>query len=93
MPDDVHKPDPNYIARYWHGRDDGRIVCDLCPRDCTLAEGQRGLCFVRQNIGGQMVLTTYNRSSGLCIDPIEKKPLAHFYPGTSVLSAAAEASP
>jgi pyruvate formate lyase activating enzyme len=76
----------HYTARYWHTRDDGRVVCDLCPRDCTLAEGQRGLCFVRQNRGGEMVLTTYNRSSGLCIDPIEKKPLAHFYPGTSVLS-------
>jgi pyruvate formate lyase activating enzyme len=75
-----------YKARYWHTRDDGRIVCDLCPRDCTLSEGQRGLCFVRQNQGGEMVLTTYGRSSGLCIDPIEKKPLNHFYPGTSILS-------
>ena len=73
-------------ARWWHTREDGRIVCDLCPRDCTLSDGQRGLCFVRQNQGGQMVLTTYGRSSGLCIDPIEKKPLAHFYPGSSVLS-------
>jgi pyruvate formate lyase activating enzyme len=73
-------------ARWWHVRDDARVVCDLCPRDCTLSEGQRGLCFVRQNQGGEMVLTTYGRSSGLCIDPIEKKPLAQFFPGTSVLS-------
>ncbi|KIG13920.1 Radical SAM, Pyruvate-formate lyase-activating enzyme like protein [Enhygromyxa salina] len=78
--------DSAYPARYWRPRDDGRIVCELCPRDCTLSEGQRGLCFVRQNVGGQMRLTTYGRSSGLCIDPIEKKPLNHFYPGTSVLS-------
>ena len=76
----------NYPARWWHERGDGRIVCDLCPRDCTLAEGQRGLCFVRQNQGGHMALTTYGRSSGLCIDPIEKKPLSQFYPGTAVLS-------
>jgi pyruvate formate lyase activating enzyme len=76
----------NVNARWWHTVDDGRIRCDLCPRDCTLAEGQRGLCFVRQNVGGQMVLTTYGRSSGFCLDPIEKKPLHHFYPGSSVLS-------
>ena len=76
----------DYLARYWHAGGSGKITCDLCPRDCTLAEGQRGLCFVRQNQGGRMVLTTYGRSSGLCIDPIEKKPLAHFYPGSSVLS-------
>lgn len=75
-----------YPARYWHKLDDGRIQCDVCPRDCTLKEGQRGLCFVRQREGDQMVLTTYGRSSGFCADPIEKKPLNHFYPGTSVLS-------
>jgi pyruvate formate lyase activating enzyme len=77
---------PDHLARYWHTRADGRVVCDLCPRDCSLSEGQRGLCFVRQNLGGELVLTTYGRSSGLCIDPIEKKPLSQFYPGTSVLS-------
>ena len=76
----------NHPARYFHAMADGRIQCDLCPRDCTLADGQRGLCFVRQNQGGQMILTTYGRSSGFCLDPIEKKPLAHFYPGSSVLS-------
>lgn len=73
-------------ARWWHRLDDGRIQCDLCPRDCRLHEGQRGLCFVRQRSGDRMVLTTYGRSSGFCVDPIEKKPLNHFYPGSSVLS-------
>ncbi|CAH1081810.1 AmmeMemoRadiSam system radical SAM enzyme [Candidatus Nitrotoga sp. 1052] len=73
-------------AKYWHRLDDGRIQCDLCPRDCKLHEGQRGACFVRGMTGNAMVLTTYGRSSGFCIDPIEKKPLNHFYPGSSVLS-------
>ena len=63
-----------------------RVVCDLCPRGCSLAEGKRGFCFVRQNLQGQLVTTTYGRSSGFCIDPIEKKPLNHFYPGSAVLS-------
>jgi len=75
-----------YPARYWHWLDDGRMQCDLCPRDCRLHDDQRGACFVRQRQGAQMVLTTYGRSSGFCIDPIEKKPLNHFYPGSSVLS-------
>ncbi|MFZ1730744.1 MAG: AmmeMemoRadiSam system radical SAM enzyme, partial [Bacteroidota bacterium] len=73
-------------THYWHALGDGRVQCDLCPRSCVLADGQRGLCFVRQNLGGAVVLTTWGRSSGFCIDPIEKKPLAHFYPGTAVLS-------
>ncbi len=75
-----------YPARWWHETADGRLQCDLCPRDCRLHDGQRGACFVRKREGARMVLTTYGRSSGFCIDPIEKKPLAHFYPGTSVLS-------
>ena len=73
-------------ARWWHLLDDGRIQCDLCPRDCRLHEGQRGACFVRGRKDDAMVLTTYGRSSGFCIDPIEKKPLNHFLPGTSVFS-------
>ena len=73
-------------AKYWHKLDDGRLQCDLCPRDCKLHEGQRGACFVRGMAGGEMVLTTYGRSSGFCIDPVEKKPLNHFYPGSSVFS-------
>lgn len=78
--------DSAYLGRYWHMLDDGRMQCDLCPRDCKLHEGQRGACFVRMRQGDQMILTTYGRSSGFCIDPIEKKPLNHFFPGSSVLS-------
>jgi pyruvate formate lyase activating enzyme len=73
-------------ARHWHPLADGRIQCDLCPRYCKLHDGQRGLCFVRGRAGDELVLTTYGRSSGFCIDPIEKKPLNHFLPGTPVLS-------
>jgi pyruvate formate lyase activating enzyme len=73
-------------ARYWHRTGDGRIQCDVCPRRCRLREGQRGFCFVRACEGGELVLTTYGRSSGFCVDPIEKKPLNHFLPGTPVLS-------
>src|SRR5881397_2621602 len=76
----------DYHARWWTMLPDGRIECRLCPRFCKLNEGQRGFCFVRQRVGDRMVLTTYGRSSGFCVDPIEKKPLNHFLPGTSVLS-------
>jgi pyruvate formate lyase activating enzyme len=76
----------DHPARWWHRLDDGRIQCDLCPRDCKLHEGQSGLCFVRQRVGDAMVLSTYGRSSGFCVDPIEKKPLNHFLPGSSVFS-------
>jgi pyruvate formate lyase activating enzyme len=75
-----------YPGQWWHKLEDGRIQCDLCPRECRLHAEQRGACFVRQSDGEQMVLTTWGRSSGFCLDPIEKKPLNHFYPGTSVLS-------
>ena len=73
-------------TKYWHALDDGRVQCDLCPRLCKLHEGQRGLCFVRACENAAVVLTSYGRSSGFCIDPIEKKPLNHFLPGTPVLS-------
>ena len=74
-------------GKWWHKDDDSdRVICDLCPRECAMKDGDRGFCFVRQNVGGEMMLTTYGRSTGFCIDPIEKKPLNHFYPGTSVLS-------
>jgi pyruvate formate lyase activating enzyme len=73
-------------ARYWTRLPDGQIQCDVCPRRCRLQDGQRGLCFVRAREGDELVLTTYGRSSGYCIDPIEKKPLNHFLPGTPVLS-------
>ena len=76
----------DYPGRWWIMLKDGRIECRLCPRFCKLNDGQRGFCFVRQRVGDRMVLTTYGRSSGFCVDPIEKKPLNHFLPGTSVLS-------
>jgi len=79
-------PQSDHPARWWAPLPDARIECRACPRLCKLRAGQRGFCFVRQNVGGRLVLTTYGRSSGFCVDPIEKKPLHHFYPGTSVLS-------
>jgi len=83
-----HSPSFGEISdtKYWHLLDDGRVQCDVCPRACRLHEGQRGLCFVRAREGDEIVSTTYGRSSGYCIDPIEKKPLNHFLPGTPVLS-------
>lgn len=75
-----------FPTEFWHRLADGRIQCDVCPRYCKLREGQRGLCFVRARDNDQVVLTTYGRSSGFCIDPIEKKPLNHFLPGTPTLS-------
>jgi pyruvate formate lyase activating enzyme len=79
--------DPFTVStRHWHACDDGRLQCDVCPRACRLQEGQRGLCFVRGRVDDRVVLTTYGRSSGFCVDPIEKKPLNHFLPGSAVLS-------
>jgi len=75
-----------HSRKYWHQLDDGRLQCDVCPRFCKLRDGQRGLCFVRGRADDEIVLTTYGRSSGFCVDPIEKKPLNHFLPGTPVLS-------
>jgi pyruvate formate lyase activating enzyme len=75
-----------HVTRFWHPLADGRIQCDVCPRECRLHEGQRGFCFVRARAGDRIVLTTYGRSSGFCVDPIEKKPLNHFLPGSSVLT-------
>ncbi len=75
-----------FPTKYWHSLPDGRVQCDVCPRFCKIKEGKQGLCFVRGNHNGEVVLTTYGRSSGFCIDPIEKKPLNHFLPGTPVLS-------
>ncbi|MCX9156693.1 AmmeMemoRadiSam system radical SAM enzyme [Niveibacterium sp. 24ML] len=86
MKPEFSAPAQDYPARWWHWLDDGRIQCDLCPRECRLHADQRGACFVRERRGNTMVLSTYGRSSGFCIDPIEKKPLNHFYPGSSVLS-------
>lgn len=87
MAEQVESFDGAVATRYWHRLDDGRSQCDLCPRFCKLRPGQRGLCFVRAaNEAGEIVLTTYGRSSGFCVDPIEKKPLDHFLPGSAVLS-------
>ncbi len=77
---------PTHPTRYWHALSDGRVQCDVCPRFCKLRDGQRGLCFVRAAEGGEIVLTTWGRSSGFCVDPIEKKPLNHYLPGTPILS-------
>ena len=79
-------PPASFPTKYWHRLDDGRVQCDVCPRACKLHEGQQGLCFVRACQDQKIVLTTYGRSSGFCIDPIEKKPLNHYLPGTPVLS-------
>jgi pyruvate formate lyase activating enzyme len=78
---------PSVVVGDFHTRmEDGRVRCDICPRLCTLREGQRGFCFIREARDGEVVLTSYGRSSGFCIDPIEKKPLNHFYPGSAILS-------
>ncbi|MCA9058784.1 MAG: AmmeMemoRadiSam system radical SAM enzyme [Planctomycetaceae bacterium] len=82
----MHSAAEGIVDGHWWQAQGDRVQCQLCPRLCTLKDGDRGFCFVRSNIGGQMRLTTYGRSTGFCIDPIEKKPLNHFYPGTSVLS-------
>ena len=84
--EDLGLPGSVVSTTYWRLLDDGRVQCDLCPRECKLREGQRGLCYVRARIDNEIVLTTYGRSSGFCVDPIEKKPLNHFLPGTAVLS-------
>ncbi len=86
MTDNDFDPEYTVPTRYWHAIDKGRVQCDLCPRYCKLKPGQRGLCFVRANQDGAIVLTSYARSSGFCVDPIEKKPLNHFLPGTPVFS-------
>ncbi len=86
-PDEPPDRHGNKPAGWWQATDDaGHVLCQLCPRACSLKPGDRGFCFVRQNVGGRMVLTTYGRSTGFCVDPIEKKPLNQFYPGTAVLS-------
>jgi pyruvate formate lyase activating enzyme len=81
-----HGDGVTHSTRFWHAVEGERVQCDVCPRACRLHEGQRGFCFVRACEGGEVVLTTYGRSSGFCVDPIEKKPLNHFLPGTPVLS-------
>jgi pyruvate formate lyase activating enzyme len=77
---------PSHRARYWHAEPDGRLLCTLCPRHCRIGEGQTGFCYVRRNVGGVLYQTAYGRSTGFAVDPIEKKPLNHFLPGTEILS-------
>ncbi len=84
--DAIINPSEAFPTRHWRKLDDGRVECQICPRLCKLHEGQRGLCFVRGNVGGAVALLSYGRSSGFCIDPIEKKPLNHFLPGTPIFS-------
>lgn len=79
-------PENTVTTKYWHKLPDARIQCDMCPRFCKLHEAQRGLCFIRQNLNNQIVMTSYGSSSGFAVDPVEKKPLNHFYPGTPVFS-------
>src|SRR3954470_16626173 len=83
---DRSRTDVAPAARWWRAQPDGRILCTLCPRYCRMADGQAGFCFIRQNHGGELVQLGYGRSTGFAVDPIEKKPLNHFFPGTSVLS-------
>ncbi len=86
-PEGPPNADGSRVAGWWRESDEpGRVVCGLCPRGCSPGPGERGFCFVRQNRDGQLVSTTYGRSTGFCVDPIEKKPLSQFYPGTAVLS-------
>ena len=73
-------------ARFWQLLDDGSIRCELCPRACHLQDGQRGFCYVRQQVGKNLVTHSYATAAALAIDPIEKKPLYHFLPGSKVLS-------
>ncbi|HEX7625264.1 MAG TPA: AmmeMemoRadiSam system radical SAM enzyme [Anaeromyxobacteraceae bacterium] len=73
------------LARYYE-LEDQRLRCTLCPRACLLSPGQAGFCYVRKNVAGELVSLAYGRTTGFALDPIEKKPLYHFYPGSQVLS-------
>src|SRR5690349_24045347 len=73
-------------ALWWQTENDGRILCTLCPRYCRIGADQAGFCYIRRNVGGKLYSLGYGQSTGFAIDPIEKKPLNHFLPGTGVLS-------
>ncbi len=73
------------LAQWWKPEGD-KILCTLCPRYCKIGDGKPGFCYIRQNHGGELYTTGYGKPTGFAIDPIEKKPLNHFLPGTSVLS-------
>lgn len=73
-------------AKWWEETDSGKILCTLCPRYCKIGEGQPGFCYIRQNHNGKLYTLGYAKPTGFAIDPIEKKPLNHFLPGTTILS-------
>lgn len=75
-----------HIAKWWELKSNGKILCTLCPRYCTIGEGQKGFCYIRENIDNKLYSIGYGKPTGFAIDPIEKKPLSHFLPGTNVLS-------
>jgi pyruvate formate lyase activating enzyme len=74
------------LARWWEPAENNKIKCTLCPRYCKIGPGQNGFCFIRQNVNGQLITTGYGHPTGFAVDPIEKKPLNHFLPGTGILS-------
>lgn len=74
------------LANWWEEAENGKLLCTLCPRYCTIGEGQAGFCYIRKNIDGELYSIGYGRPTGFAIDPIEKKPLNHFLPGTEILS-------
>jgi pyruvate formate lyase activating enzyme len=73
-------------ARYWKPEADGKVLCTLCPRECRIGEGQNGFCWIRRNRGGRLVTTGWGTTTRFAVDPIEKKPISHFRPGSQVLS-------
>lgn len=73
-------------AMYWEEKEGDKVRCDLCPHNCLIESGDRGLCNVRENREGKLYSLVYGKAASLTADPIEKKPLYHFYPGTSILS-------
>ena len=75
-------------CRYYQRMDDGRVECQLCPHHCKISNGKAGICRSRRNHDGVLVSEVYGKPCSLAIDPIEKKPLYHFHPGTTCLSIA-----
>ena len=73
-------------AKWWEPTANDKLLCTLCPRYCTIGEGQHGFCYIRKNTGGELYSIGYGRPTGFAIDPIEKKPLNHFHPGSDILS-------
>jgi len=74
------------LAKWWEPTEGGKILCTLCPRYCKIGDGQPGFCYIRQNIDGKLYSIGYGRPTDFAIDPIEKKPLNHFLPGSTILS-------